>query len=837
MLTRLLVVVCAFFTVTEARPQTWAMRYESGLGVPNWTVAHASPDGRLLLDAPLTALNEFGGVLWSRSTELDLVGVDVAGRALLARDDRLAVIGTDGEVELALELRVDGRLVRINDLHADPGGGFLATGAIDDLEGGSPGEGWVASFDAGGAVRWLQLFGVMGSLGRNSVELRNVVPQVGGGAIVAGYSRGAFGQVNAVASIHAGGVDWAHSLRTSPSLGIPNITSLAEHPEGGAFIGVDGLRNAAEEARVMILAYGIHSQPQWERWHDEPDETLRSDVSVIDGKPAWSFGRAALALDIDGVQELQVEASGEGFFLVDAAGPGFFGVTASSITRFEGPATVVEHPCAEVEPGEFATGWLVDGSRDRLPFELVPGELAPEGFELVPFELMSSIVPVRAVTECDNCPDVDNHQEDRDGDGLGDACDNCLDSANEDQVDLDDDGLGDACDDCTDVDGDGLGEAGMARTCVLDRCPRIFDPSNADFDADGFGDPCDICPEAPDDQSDADTDGFGDACDTCPAQRGSPVDSDGDGVGDSCDACPLLADDQADADDDGVGDACDGCVLLRDPVQLDSDGDGVGDACDACPGLADDQADADGDGAGDACDDCVLPNPSQDDCDGDGVDDACQAGDFDVDGVDNELDNCPCEFNRSQGDFDGDGLGDACDPCPTVVDLGLDTDGDGLGDACDPCPLDTVELGDVDGDGVDSTCDNCPEVANPWQRDEDGDGIGDRCEEVFEPSARDLDPGAVPLRVTREGAAGLSFTWEMLGAESYDLYRGTLGALRAAGYDHVRFACGLSTAATVVPEGGDSSYFLVTARDGVHESSYGRDSTGRERPVALALCP
>ena len=55
---------------------------------------------------------------------------------------------------------------------------------------------------------------------------------------------------------------------------------------------------------------------------------------------------------------------------------------------------------------------------------------------------------------CDNCPDVGNpNQENSDdygflgvGDSLGDACDNCPDVCNPGQLDADSDGTGDICD-------------------------------------------------------------------------------------------------------------------------------------------------------------------------------------------------------------------------------------------------------------------------------------------------------------------------------------------------------------------------------------------------------
>ncbi len=98
-----------------------------------------------------------------------------------------------------------------------------------------------------------------------------------------------------------------------------------------------------------------------------------------------------------------------------------------------------------------------------------------------------------------------------------------------------------------DADGDGVGDAS-------DNCPSVFNPirpldegAQGDYDADGAGDACDPCPLNPNTDvctpitpGDSDSDGVPNAADNCPGDPNpGQEDADMDGTGDACDACPM----------------------------------------------------------------------------------------------------------------------------------------------------------------------------------------------------------------------------------------------------------------------------------------------------------
>lgn len=171
------------------------------------------------------------------------------------------------------------------------------------------------------------------------------------------------------------------------------------------------------------------------------------------------------------------------------------------------PATVVEQPA---DPPRFADPYLVaEATIGRLDVFAVFAD------------------------DADEDGTRDSLDEDRDGDGLENAADNCPDAVNPGQADCDGDGRGDACDyDAVDEDLDGIDDA-------CDNCPATANTGQADADGDGKGDACDPCPADP--ENDADDDGLCADEDNCPGvSNASQADQDGDGVGDGCEDAPIL---------------------------------------------------------------------------------------------------------------------------------------------------------------------------------------------------------------------------------------------------------------------------------------------------------
>jgi hypothetical protein len=298
---------------------------------------------------------------------------------------------------------------------------------------------------------------------------------------------------------------------------------------------------------------------------------------------------------------------------------------------------------------------------------------------------------------CDNCQDVANiGQEDGDSDGHGDDCDGC--PADPDKidpgqcgcgipdVDTDSDATVDCLDTCLDGDGDGYGAAGGAgNTCTAADCDDTEPTCNADC------------------TTDADSDTTIDCLDTC-------LDGDGDGYGSAggagntctdvdCDdsASTCTTDCTTDTDSDATIDCLDTC--------LDADGDGYGS----------------GGGAGNSC--------TAADCDD--TEATCSTDcttDTDSDSAPDCSDNCPAVANASQADGDSDDVGDLCDNCPATWNS--DQANSDIGEFGQQETISTAAAGassvfgaDIDGDGdIDVLSASASDNKIAWYENTDGSG-------------------------------------------------------------------------------------------------------------------
>jgi len=157
---------------------------------------------------------------------------------------------------------------------------------------------------------------------------------------------------------------------------------------------------------------------------------------------------------------------------------------------------------------------------------------------------------------------TDPLSDDTDNDGAIDGVDNCPVNPNADQIDTDNDEQGNVCDEDDDNDGlTDLEEVGLGTNPLLadtdsdgsidslDNCLFSANADQLDTDADEQGNVCD---------EDNDNDGLTDFEEVNLGTDPLSEDTDSDGENDNVDNCPLITNaDQLDADGDTFGDVCD----------------------------------------------------------------------------------------------------------------------------------------------------------------------------------------------------------------------------------------------------------------------------------------
>ncbi|MEM7246545.1 MAG: hypothetical protein AAF533_14430 [Acidobacteriota bacterium] len=419
---------------------TWSRRFHD----VTWFEARSAPDGGVITNRPLTRFAPDGELLWSREVVDDFTIADVAddGRILLQRWQRIVVVSAEGELVWARTITSPpGRNFAASGAAFTADGGVLLAGKVFNRDGwGEPAEGWLYATDADGELLWQRTY-TADDERYWATELTHLVVRADGSLAATARQTGSGITRDVLVTFDASGEpDWVGSVVS-----------------GGWSFGIGSLE-AAEDGRLCVSGFtsdrvgsypfgrtyfgsgGSWSQG-WRAWHTH--EFAGALVPLDDGGALWPYMGYQRRIAADGRDLWYLDVGTMARAAADAPGPGFYVVEWDTVTLLDGEGRAAGAACA---PQEFFNDLDSPESAGFGSATIGIGTMAASvgpTFEPADFEL-TAVIPV-ALEECFNCPDEGVHDIDSDGDGHGDACDNCPVDPNPDQADEDGDGMGDAC--------------------------------------------------------------------------------------------------------------------------------------------------------------------------------------------------------------------------------------------------------------------------------------------------------------------------------------------------------------------------------------------------------